>query len=112
MNRILSQVEAASSTIGASVDTWMEAIGNVGFPIALLGILLGVLIQAMRWVAPRADRVINAHLQLVETATAELKQQTIIQTAIRDSIQAVGDTIAANEDRQRERHRELMDKGT
>jgi hypothetical protein len=56
----------------------LSQLFNYGVPTALLLLVL-------RWLKPRADRLIDSHLKLVASLTEHLPKQTELLEAIRDN---------------------------
>ena len=72
-----------------AVDAWGRFIGTVGFPIALWLLSMAIGYVVLRWLAPRAEKLITRHISLMDTVDQSVQSLTVMaeEAARRDKRQ-------------------------
>lgn len=61
-----------SETLTEQLPAWEAILNRWGLPIVILIVVAYAVYRATRWLGPRADRLIESHLHLVDTLETKL----------------------------------------
>lgn len=64
----------------------LQLLREFGVPVSMLAAILAGIWQAMRWAAPRCDKLVDSHTEFVGSLQKEVEKHTEILTDIRDTM--------------------------
>lgn len=70
----------------SAMPEFIAMLRDFGFPVALLCVIGAGFWRALAWLAPRADRVVEAHLDFVGTLKADVNDIKVEVRGIRDEV--------------------------
>ena len=73
----------------------LQLLREFGVPVSMLAAILAGIWQAMRWAAPRCDKLVDSHTEFVGSLQKEVEKHTEILGEIRDAVRDHGQQIKA-----------------
>lgn len=76
----------------ADPPAWLIFLERFGLPVALLAVILYGMFKAARWIAPRIDKLIGRHEELLDTLEGELTRNSDVLAQLGANQAQLGET--------------------